>query len=133
MKRPLVAMLLGCLLWAGCGPAAKPTGNLQGAVTFDGTPVKDATVQIQSLKSGEAFAAKVDAGGKFVFKPVTTGEYNIAVIPTFEAPVAGASKEPPPKPTERKDIPERYRTSTKSGFKVEVKPGDNTFDAKMTK
>lgn len=133
MKRQsLVATLLGCCLLAGCGPAAKPTGNLQGAVTFDGAPVKDAMVQIQSLKSGEAFAAKVDAEGKFAFKPVTTGEYNVSVVPTFEAPVAGASKDPP-KPPERKDIPDRYRTSSKSGLKVDVKTGDNTFDAKLTK
>lgn len=136
MQHSTLAALLGCFLMVGCGPVAKPTGKLQGAVTFDGTPVKDATIQLHSAKTGEGFSAKLDVGGKYTFEsPVTTGEYRVAIIPAFVPPVAGAGGKTPPseKPPERKDIPERYRTTTKSDLKVDVKTGDNTFDAKLTK
>ncbi len=131
-------LLTGLCLFAiaGCGAKSKPTGKLQGSVTFDGSPVKDATVQIQSMKTGEAFAAKVDSTGKYAFStPVTTGEYQVSVIPAFEPPVAGSVPPGSPqlKPPVRNDIPEQYRIPTKSPLKFEVKPGDNTFDAKLTK
>lgn len=136
MRQLTLAALLAGGLILGCGPAAKPSGRLQGTVTFDGAPVKDASFQLHSMTTGEAFAAKVDGSGKFAFDtPVTVGEYKAAVIPSVEMPVAGAGgpSAKPGKPPERKDIPERYRTTTKNELKVDVKPGNNTFDAKLTK
>lgn len=125
---------MGFGLLAGCGPAPKPTGQLSGSVTFDGAPVKDAKVQLQSAKTGEAFVAKVDASGKFTFDtPVTLGEYKAIILPVVDAPPAGPGAAPPPKPAERKDIPARYQALDKTDLKVEVKSGSNTFDAKMTK
>jgi hypothetical protein len=133
---PVWLSLFGTLLFAGCGPAAKPTGKLQGAVTFEGTPVKDASIQVQSLKTGAAAAAKVDAG-KFNFEtPIVTGEYQVSITPITVVPEP-ISKDgaipPPPKPVERPDIPEKYRDLNKSGLKVTVKTGDNTFDVDMKK
>lgn len=129
----LVAFV-GLLFLAGCGPAPKPTGQLQGSVTFEGAPVKDAKVQLQSPTTGESFATKVDADGKFAFdRAVTAGEYKVVVLPSFDMPPPGPGAAPPPKPGERKDIPERYRAMDKTDLKVEVKPGSNTYDAKLTK
>jgi hypothetical protein len=103
-------------------------------VTFDGAPVKEATIQLQSAQTGEAAASKLGDDGTFVFSgPISTGEYLVAIIPASKVPEPGAGgREPPAMPAERTDIPERYRISAKSGLKVEVKSGDNTYDAKLT-
>jgi len=124
--------LLGLL--TGCGPAAKPTGSLRGSVTFNGTPIKDATIQLQSSQTGEAAASKVGDDGAYSFgAPITAGEYLVAILPVSKVPEPGAGgREPPQMPAERTDIPERYRITAKSGLKVDVKSGDNTFDAKLT-
>lgn len=122
------------LVIAGCGPAPKPTGNLQGTVTFEGGPVEMASIQIRSQSTGEAFAAKIGDDGSYKFDhPVTTGEYAVSVTPDFEMPPAGSvPANEIPKPPARDDIPEKYRDPAKSGVVVEVSTGENTFNVEMT-
>jgi hypothetical protein len=123
------------LLATGCNNA-KPTGKLQGKVTFEGAAVKDAKIQIQHTQTGEAAVAVVGSAGSYQFeRPVTAGEYRVSVEPTFEVPVAGAGGATPApiKPPERTDIPERYRLPGTSGLTTAVKVGDNTFNVDMKK
>ena len=123
----LSAWSLAMIVVAGCSPA-NPTGKLQGTVTFEGQPVTNATVQIQSPTTGEAAAAELDAGGKYAFdQPVPVGEYQVTIVPTYQGPVAG-EETPNFKPPERKDIPERYRMISADGLKVTVSPGNSTSD-----
>lgn len=124
---------LELLFVAGCGPAAKPSGTLHGKVTFEGKPVEKARIEIRAPKTGEAFAAVIGSGGTYMIDRVTTGEYLAVITPVVDVPVAGASKEPPPKPAERDEIPAKYRTADKSELKVTVKSGDTTFDVDMKK
>ncbi len=132
-------MASACLtLWlvTGCGPAPKPTGTLQGKLTLDSAPVKDAKIQIHHSTSGESAVAVVSGDGSFTFpQPVGIGDYKVCVIPVFEAPVAGADggKPIPVKPPERKDIPDKYRQTTSSGLTTSVKAGENTFNVEMKK
>ncbi len=127
-------LLASWFFLSGCGPAPKPTGKLSGSVTFDGTPVKDASIQLQNTKTGEAFSAKLDDGGKYSIGSITVGEYQASIVPAMAeaSGIIQGNSPPPPKPAERKDIPDRYRTM-KNDLKTTVKEGSNTFDAKLTK
>jgi hypothetical protein len=136
-NRYLGLAALGLLLLGGCSSSSQPTGALHGAVTFEGAPVKDATIQLQSPSTGTAFAAPLDANGSYRFEnSLPTGEYLAVVRPAAGASdngIIGANAKPKP-PEKREDIPERYRTMGKSGLKADVKPGsENVFDVKMTK
>ncbi|MCC7421477.1 MAG: carboxypeptidase regulatory-like domain-containing protein [Planctomycetaceae bacterium] len=135
-NRCAAPLLLGLILLGGC-TSAPPTGGLQGTVTFEGTPVKDATIQLQSATTGTAFAAPLDANGSYRFeKSLPTGEYNVIITPVAGAGddgIVGATPQARP-PEKRDDIPERYRTMGQSGLKVDVKPGnENVYDVKLTK
>lgn len=123
--------ILLLLILPGCGDS-QSTGTPHGKVTYDGKPVPDATIQLQSAETGHAAATPVNAQGEFRFEePVPVGEYMVSINPAYEAPVAGEGDEnfTPP---ERPDIPERYRSGAGSELKVTVEEGEHALDIQMT-
>jgi hypothetical protein len=128
-----LGLAVGMLLVPGCGSKPKPTGRLHGKVTFEGKGVDQATLQIQSPKSGESFVAKTGSDGSFQFDvPVTTGEYLVTVLPVIDVPEAGVTPVTT-KPPERSDIPAKYRSAETSGETVTVREGENEFNIDMAK
>jgi len=119
-------------LVAGCGPAAKPSGDVTGKVTYKGAVVPDAKIQIQSPETGYADGAKLDAAGKYQFAtPVVAGKYNVSIEPIIQQPVAGTAPATT-KPAERADIPKKYRSSATSELTLTVTKGKTTtFDVDM--
>ena len=61
--------------------------------------------------------------GSYAAGALTTGTYNVHVLP----PAAG------PAPAKTDEIPEKYRKAESSGLSTTVKAGTNTFDITLTK
>lgn len=107
---------------------------LQGRVTFNGSPVTNAHVQLQSPKTGHAYSAFLDSAGTYSVlgsPPVPFGEYTVCVIPDFEVQrsrLASKSSKVP----ERPDIPKKYHSGATSGLTVHVGKGRNSLDIDLT-
>lgn len=125
----LIACVLLCAM-TGCGGVA--TGTVKGKVTYNGKPVTDATVQVQSATTGAAAAAQVDGSGSYKLdSPVPVGTYVVTITPFESGPVAGENDENFV-PKERTDIPSKFRSASESTLKLTVNSGENTFDVPLT-
>lgn len=119
------------LLVVGCN-SAKPTGKLNGRVTFEGEAVTDAKIQVQSSETGNAADAVLDQDGNFKFEsPLTVGQYVVSIIPMIEVPPAGTEPVTTVLPN-RSDIPAKYRSGSTSDLVVDVSEKENAFDVEMT-
>jgi len=128
---------------AGCAVKAPPRGIVKGRVTLDSKPVTGATVFFENTETGVGMNAQLDQEGRYEVKTHTgsglpPGSYGVAVIPggvmsPEEAlPLAGEAKAARAK-LPVTPVPEKYHKAATSGFKVEVKEGDNPpFDFTLT-
>ena len=109
---------------------------LQGRVTFNGSPVTKAHVQLQFPKTGHAYSAVLDSAGTYRLSgspPVPIGEYTVCVIPDFDVErprPQSASKSS--KVPERPDIPKKYHSGATSRLTVLIGKGRNSFDIDLT-
>lgn len=112
---------------AGCGGGSSPwgteLGTVRGTVTLDGQPLANAILML--VPDGEGTrrsSAKTDSSGKYnaMYSPdvegVPTGPCTVMV--SFGLDLS------------RGVVPPKY--SSESVLKFEVKPGENTYDIKMT-
>lgn len=115
-------------LVSGCGPAAPPTAEVTGTVTYNGNPVANASVTFYPA-SGRPATGATDASGKFTLA-ATPGAQKVAVIPIEEFDpdaIAGdpdAVETPPP-------FPVKYQSMDDSGLTADAKEGqinDVTFE-----
>lgn len=115
---------------SGCGNS-QPEGTVLGTVTFEDKPVTDARIQLQAQETGTAVAAELDSEGRYrIEQPVAAGTYVVTVNPIDNAPIAG--EEPAgSEPTQRTDIPERYRAPATSGLTTTIAEGENTYDVQL--
>lgn len=116
---------------AGCGgggPARKPTGKVEGTVTFEGKPVEAGSVGLELKGGGGGALATIGAGGKFTIPEVPVGNYVVTVTPVELTPDdVSAGKTAPPSD----NIPEKYRSIQSSDITAEVKEGANTVNVEM--
>ncbi|MGN6134638.1 MAG: Ig-like domain-containing protein [Aureliella sp.] len=138
----LVAGML-MLFQAGCGgPSDQPElGQVTGTVTLDGKPLSGVAVVFQPV-SGRPATGMTDAEGKYELtyiretKGTKVGSNRVEIAPSEdgeaeesadegEESAAGAPQAKPGKPK----VPARY--NVESELKVDVKPGENTFDFKL--
>jgi TolA-binding protein len=86
--------------------------KVSGAVTLDGKPLADATVEFRSAK-GVVATGKTNAEGSFVLRSngnavVPVGEYRVTIS--------------------KRGVPAKYADADKVILKREVVPGENVFD-----
>lgn len=124
---------------AGCGRGGSQrdvkTYPVSGKVTYNGTPVADATVTFVGSE-GHSAVGKTDADGVYhlmTFQPgdgAVPGEYQVTVVkreqtgppPSEESDEDDEAIVPPPKSL----LPEKYASRDTSGLKATVKKGSNT-------
>ncbi len=127
----------------GCGGSPYgPTGTVKGKLTMEGKPLPAGhSVSFMQMDKGFLAFGLTDAEGKFEVKSwndgqMPIGSYDVMIGPPggeaadvssmsaeerFDNPQGGADKN-------RVAFPARYRETTKSGLKYEVKEGENSFD-----
>lgn len=116
----IVTALTG-LSTTGCSRGDRPElGYVSGRVTMDGEPLGNIIVKMKPDVGREA-AVRADDQGRYVmeYAPGVKGTKVGPNTVTFEWPLG---YEGPTKP-----IPRQY-TGLDSPFKIDVKPGKNTFD-----
>ncbi|MCS7239476.1 MAG: carboxypeptidase-like regulatory domain-containing protein [Thermoguttaceae bacterium] len=136
-----VALTISALLLAGCGGQAGPTTyRVTGTVTQDGKPLADAAVTFHPVGQGQPAVGRTDASGRYETSAlpgryrVTVAKYASAEGGTAAAAPSGEYQEAAPGTTpapSRNILPAKYADPATSGFEVEVKPGDNTFDFRI--
>jgi hypothetical protein len=119
---PVAFILLSCL---GCQKGSDYTCHIRGTVTLDGKPLTSGNVLSSPQNGGRGAIADIQSDGTFALKTgrdldgVAPGKHLITVVayqpdptntPQFESnrPLA---------------IPERYTDPARSGFSVDVAPG----------
>jgi hypothetical protein len=140
----LTATFLGL---SGCGgPSDQPElGQVKGTVTLDGKPLSGMAVVFQP-DNGRSAHGRTDAEGKYELtyirdvKGTKIGHNRVEIGPSEaeeeeeDAPEMEGDDAPPPvqQParTGKPKIPARY--NTRSELEADVKPGENTFDFKLT-
>jgi hypothetical protein len=130
--RPLIATA-AVLFLAGCNNK----GTVTGKVTLNGQPLPGGLVYVSSeAPETEAFAAAPNGGirkdGTYTVRNVPIGKARITVVTAKafgSATHPDAVKDPwgPYVP-----IPDMYMDGAKTPFKLEVKPGRQSFDIAMT-
>lgn len=146
MKPRLILTLwaVAAVVSIGCSKEGSIPGTVpvSGIVKHNGAPLEGATVVFSPMDqgSGRAASGKTDATGKFTLstlKPgdgALPGEYAVAVtkMETEGKPLTDEEareyynkyQKPPPAPTTKSAIPEKYSVAATSGLKATVKKGD---------
>lgn len=134
----LFIVACSCLIFsAGCGdPGDQPElGQVTGTITLDGKPLSGIAIVFQPI-SGRPARGKTDAEGKYELtyirqtKGTKVGPNRVEIAPSEDGEAEESSEEENQPVAKRKSgkpaIPARY--NVKSELKVDVKPGQNTFD-----
>jgi hypothetical protein len=118
-------------LMIGCGGSdRKPTVQVTGEITFEGSPVTAGQVTFIA-EDGAAASADLDSAGKFTIETLPIGQYTVAVTPPPLTEADDPSKVTAPTAD---NIPEAYQMEGTSDLKAEVKDGeDNHFTLNMVK
>lgn len=130
----VVALAMVAILVSGCEKSPAPTYPATGRATFEGEPVKGATITFVP-EQGRPATAITDDDGEFemsTFKPgdgAVAGRHTVTIIltnPGDEMIIAGRPS--------KNAIPGKYTVPETTPFKVEVSPDkENRFELKMTK
>lgn len=122
--------LIVLLATLGCSGAGSEHGHVTGTLTINGSPVEEAVVTFAPVEGGRSAVAVTKADGTYElnYTPGVKGAKvgnNSVRITTYVAPELDDNNRvvTPAKP-ER--LPPKY--SRGEELKVEVKPGENTFD-----
>lgn len=129
-------LYLSLSLMLGCGSAGQ-TGKLTGKVTFEGEPVTEGAVLFVSDSASSVGQTNLLSDGSYRFEigkdGLMPGDYAVAILPpmirTPDTPTSPGGEEP--KPVE--NIPQKYRSTTRSGLTTQVTTGDNVFNVEMKK
>ncbi len=119
----LLVCSLACL--AGCN---SEVGTVSGRVTFDGQPVKHASVYFQPKDGGRASTAITDDDGnyKLMYKVGQPG----AKVGTHVVKITTAWQDDDKNINRAEFLPAKYHAN--SNLTKEVKAGHNTFDFPLT-
>ena len=122
---------LSVVMLAGCGGSQTPVHPVRGKVLFEGKPVPHALVVLHPVEGADDQAprprAQVEDDGSFSVGTFAgrdgapAGEYAVTVQWWLTSATKGVDSDAPP--TNR--LPVRYATSSTSGLRVRVEPGDN--------
>ena len=134
--RRLFALILMIGIFEGCNAGVEEeSGWVTGQVTYQGTPVTEATVMFTNPEQHIAMTAQVDEEGKFRIRRAGTnglplGSYQVTVSPPrVDLPLGP----PPPGWQDKKypNIPDSYRNPATSNLSATVADGENVFAIEM--
>ncbi len=144
-------ILYSCLipaLLAGC-TGAEPTGDLSGAVTLNGSPLKGGEVSALNDKD-EVVGRSLVIDGRYDMTMLPLGATKLVVVthtgdgqPVTNIKPVGPDGAPPPNikikdeennglPATLDPVPLKYTSAKTSGFQVTLVKGPNTLDLAMT-
>jgi hypothetical protein len=139
--RPICAAALWtvavCLTALGIGCSSNPgpaPGEVQGKVTFKGTPVTEGTITFLNSKDGGGGEGKLGPDGMYtVPNKLNVGEYVVIVTPPMQMTDTDPGKSPPA-PVEKnvKNVPPKYRQQGTTPLKFKVESGPNTANFDLT-
>lgn len=109
---------------AGCWDSGPPTGDLAGTVYFNDEVVGDCRVMLYDPTTKRWVGGKVDENGRFGITEIPVGNYEVAV---GQRTTNAATEEP-----FDKRIPQKYRETKTSEFRVDISEGENSIELKMT-
>jgi hypothetical protein len=138
MRRRVAACAVLVLLALGCG---SPTGAVSGKITVGSKPLPRGLITfLPQTGNRDPFNAAI-VNGEYRREGVPCGKALIAIIGSDTTSETG-----PPKKTGRSDlnptpkprwgqkmiiVPARYHSPDKSGFQIDIKKGENTFNADL--
>lgn len=128
MRKGPLALALVCLSMVGCG--GDKLATVEGTVTFDGRPLRDATIVFSPRNGARPSTAKTDENGHYrlLFTPKQAGaEVGQHTVSISDIPQDSDTREVR---AARVKIPARY--NVESTLAVEVQPRANTFDFDLT-
>ncbi len=139
-------LTIGCLAFAGCGESGPPLHKVEGTVSLDGKPLKDAEITFipdpanAHVTAGSAFSAD-DGTYKARFQSsfgLAAGKYVVTVRKTE---VADMSKVPEAMKNDPAQLEmmgltkpvtkDNYSSPEKSPFKIEVASGGGPFNFEL--
>jgi len=137
-------LVLGaCAFVAGCG---KGTGDINGTVTYKGTPLKFGTVSVIDSEE-KSQAGEIQPDGTYSIKKVALGPAKVTVSATDpkvreeikdmlakSRQVGAGGKFAGERPDQKKlsVIPEKYSNPDKSGLTVDVQRGATSYNISLT-
>jgi hypothetical protein len=118
-------------LLAGCGPSGPPLTEVEGTLTLDGQPVKNAELIFlpQNVKPRTPSYGRTDQNGHFTLKFTATksgaipATHQVTIDPSSASDVEGKDGGP------RQKIPKKYLQE--GAIVVEVKDGPNNLEIKL--
>lgn len=122
----IFSLLLVCAVWGqGCAgdPNTRPSIEISGTVTLDGAPLKEASIQFTSSKTGESAYANLDENGHYsvAFPQADVGSaYEVTISPPVvdEENAMALAEKPQEKSTTK--IPTKYTKRTTSGLIAQI-------------
>ena len=139
----LIVVGVSMFFQPGCGGVSDQPelGQVTGTITLDGKPLSGVAVVFQP-ESGRPARGMTDAEGKYELtyirqtKGTKVGPNRVEIAPSEDGEIeesADSDEENKSAPARSKSgkpaIPARY--NVQSELKVDVKPGENTFDFKL--
>jgi hypothetical protein len=124
------AALLAVSLIGGCAKTGRQMVPVHGAVTFQGKPVTEGTVQFNDPTNGDAPSADLKPDGTYAMT-VPEGHYTVSILPVLVN--TGGDGVPNLVYKTTAGIPAKYRDGTKSGLTADVSPTATQFDFALTK
>jgi hypothetical protein len=143
--RRIVALSVGLLLLAGCGPAGSPKGQVKGTITYKGQPVNGcALVLYPTAGEGSSTLIPVNQEGAFQTGDVPAGEYKIVVQPATANPTMFSTKGLSPEKAAEAEakmgglkikptipIPEKYKDRLTTDLKTPIVNGEQTLKLEL--
>lgn len=126
----MLVTLTGCSGTDPNAPEPAITGNVHGKVTHQGAGVTEGQIVFTNLTLKTDVVGELGADGAYTATNLPEGDYAVRVTPKPVVPSMDP-KVPTPKPADPANIPKKYRNAQTSGLTMEIKQGDNTFDAKI--
>lgn len=115
----------------GCGPKAPhsgvPTAPVTLVVTYAGTGVANAQVDLHNDTTGMGAGGTSDGSGKVGLGAVPLGEYTVTVLPPEANPLPPAPGEQPAPAVAATSIPQSVRDPRTSSLRATVVAGANEF------
>ena len=129
----LIVVLLLCVVSQGCW--GNDFGTVEGVVSLDGKPLEGGSVIFYPAEAGPISYSNIGSHGSYQIRTASRQ----GVLPgKYVATVSYRSGPPSPGMSVREimaleKVPIRYCTKETSDLHVEVKPGRNSIDLKLTR